>query len=114
MHVLYLEWLLSMRHRQHTRYSTALCCEVEFKFMQSLSWSVREMNGLRQGCRAPEQDNNRRWEVYTRRGMICYSRATLDVEWIKDRGTITCLGNHAIIDHLTRQYSSPQSIPNTV
>jgi hypothetical protein len=72
------------------------------------------MNGLRQGFRAPEQNNNRRWGVYTRRGMICYSRATLDVEWIKDRGIITFLGNHAIIDRLTRQYTPPQSIPNAV
>ena len=75
--------------------------------MQSLSWSVRDMKGLRQGCRAPEKDYYRGWEVYTRHRMICYSRATLDVKWIKDRGVITWLGNHAIIDPLTRQYSAP-------
>jgi hypothetical protein len=63
------------------------------------------MNGLRQGRRAPKRDNNRMWEVYIHRRMICYSRATLDVEWMKDRGVITCLGDHAITENITRQYS---------
>ena len=50
-------------------YSVFYCALLQ---VQSLSWGVRDMNGLHQGCRAPEKDNNinRRWEVYTRRGMI--------------------------------------------
>ncbi|KAF8496416.1 hypothetical protein F5888DRAFT_1634941 [Russula emetica] len=48
----YLEWLLSGR-RQHTRYSTALCYKGEF--IQSPSWSVRDMNGLRQDVVLPKK-----------------------------------------------------------
>lgn len=48
-----MKWLLciGMGYRQHTLYSTALCNKE--KFMQSMSWSVRDINGSRQGFRTP-------------------------------------------------------------